>query len=569
MSDLSQLSDGELLAQIQAAQAASGAAAMSHTGTGGYDPQNSAWMQEYGPLAGMSLPEKVAAGAGRGMVHVGHSLGNALGVVSDEDMAEARRLDAPLMASGGGQVGNWLGEAALTAPLGMGAGAAAARMVPALSGPISQGVLQGATQGYATAEPGQRGANTLLGGAAGMALPASSAAAQKLIYGLKRTPSAQRLLDEGVDLTPGQMNPGGIMNQFEQASESLPLVKQWVHSLRESAEHQAQAAIIGKGAAPGAPPIEPSENIHDMLQQAYDSYAPLYDQAKGYPVSPNIMRTTGADIPLSTAFQAAAKAPGVPKSLQSSENDWLQDRLTQLPKSPDSADLLQLRSDIRQRGRLASLKTDTDSSHVANIAGRAEQRITDALNSQLPPEPLAALASADGNYGNYKIIENAVAASKDNLAGLTPQKLSQAVYNATPDAKYARGGGGPLRELARAGTDVFQNVSPPTGARIVTLGTGASALALHPYAAGPLGAAALGMVVTPTGRRIAQGATKPQQLAQGIANAGGKALPAPVKNAAAALARGLSTGAAIPYVPATALTAAGLVSPDLLRKEAN
>lgn len=64
-------------------------------------------------------------------------------------------------------------------------------------------------------------------------------------------------------------------------------------------------------------------------------------------------------------------------------------------------------------------------------------------------DALGALNTADSNYGNYKIIESAVAKAKDNLAGLTPQKLSQAVYDAVPDGAYARGAGGDLRDLTK------------------------------------------------------------------------------------------------------------------------
>jgi hypothetical protein len=275
------------------------------------------------------------------------------------------------------------------------------------------------------------------------------------------------------------------------------------------------------------------------------------------------MNTNGPDVPLSQAFQTAAKAPGVPKSLQASESDWLQDRLTQLPKNPQSDDLLQLRSDIRARARAANLKSDTDSGHVANINGRADQAVTQALNSQLPPEPLAALKSADSNYGNYKIIENAVAKSKDNLAGLTPQKLSQAVYDAVPDAAYARGGGGTLRDLAQAGTEVFQNVSPPTGARIATLGAGAGA-ALHPYVGIPAATAALGLTGTTTGRALAAGSTAPQQAAQKLVSALRSTVPDPLRRAGGQLALSGGTLAAAPVTQATlpqALAAALMLAP--------
>jgi hypothetical protein len=414
--------------------------------------------------------------------------------------------------------------------------------------PISMAATQGGAQGLATSDPGQRGMNATMGTLTGGALGANQALVGKLVNGLKRTPSAQTLLNEGVSLTPGQMNPPGMLNTAEELMAKMHVPG--VESARDAAEHQTQAVIIGKGAAPGAPPIKPSGNISDMLQQAYDSYAPLYDQAKGYPVSPQIMRTTGPNVPLADTFKAAASAPGVPKSLQQSENAWLQDRLTQLPKNADSADLLQLRSDIRQRARMANLKTDTDSGHVANINSRAEQGVTAALNSQLPPAPLQALASADSNYGNYKIIENAVAKSKDNLAGLTPQKLSQAIYDAVPDGAYARGAGGPLRNLAKAGTDTFQTTVPLTGASLTAGIPLAIAAHAHPVAAGALGAGLLGMTATPTGRSLAAGMTAPQQATQRLVTALQNRIPAPVRNVGSQLALRGGTAAGMPVTQA-------------------
>lgn len=563
MSDPSTLSDAELLAQIQAAQTAQNQGALSHT-----TPQAPSGYLLNDPTEGMSIPDKLAAGAGRGMVHTARSLGNLVGAVPDSVMAEEKHTDAPLLNTTAGTIGNLVGEAAATAPLGMGAAKGltmAGKLGAALAAnPLSSSAIQGGVQGLATADPGDRGMNTALGGITGGALGANQGLVSKLVNGLKRTPDAQSLLDRGISLTPGQMNPGGTWNQFENALEHAPVAGPLVKSARDNAEHQFQAVAIGQGSAPGSAPLSPSGNIHDLLQQAYDSYAPLYDQAKGYPISPVIMRTTGPNIPLSATFQTAAKAPGVPASLQKSENSWLQDRLTQLPKNPQSDDLLQLRSDIRQRARMANLKTDTDSGHVANINQRAEQGVTAALNSQLPAQPLQALASADSNYGNYKIIENAVAKSKDNLAGLTPQKLSQSIYESARDPAYARGAGGPLRDLAQQGTNVFQEVVPPNGKSVAALSLGAAGLALHPALTGAAGSGMAGLVLTPTGRALASGQTAPQAVTQKLVAALRGATPGYARNVGGQLALRGATAAGMPATQAAlpqALAAALMLAP--------
>ncbi len=519
-------------------------------GGGAIDPASQGGTLQFGPWdTGIRTPaavDRVISGTGRGMMHTAQSLANLAGLIPDETMANEKQTDAPLMATTGGKVGNLVGEAAATAPLGMGAGAVLGRVAPALAdSAIAGGALQGGVQGLATADPNERGAQTLAGALTGGILGGATKLGGVAIQGLKRSPAAQALIDQGIQLTPGQMNPGGAFNQFEQAAESLPGAKQIIEPAREAAERQYQALIISKGAAPGASPIKPSDNIHDMLQQAYDSYAPLYDQAKGYPVTPEIVNT-GANTPLTTAMKKASNAPGVPASLKNSENEWLQDRLTQLPQNPDSADLLQLRSDIRARGRTANLKTDTDSGHIATIAGRAENQVTQALQSQLPQAPLDALQSADSNYGNYKIIENAVAKSKDNLAGLTPQKLSQAVYDATQDANYARGAGGPLRDLAQSGTQVFQNVSPPTGARLLTMAAGGAGV-MHPAVGIPVAGGMLAAAGTQTGRRLAAGVTAPQQAAQRLAAGIQSSVPEYARNIGGQYVTQASNAAALPY----------------------
>lgn len=56
------------------------------------------------------------AGVGKGMVDIGRGIGQTLGMVSREDVAEARRLDRPLMETAAGKVGNVVGTAAMLAP---------------------------------------------------------------------------------------------------------------------------------------------------------------------------------------------------------------------------------------------------------------------------------------------------------------------------------------------------------------------------------------------------------------------------------------------------------------------
>lgn len=64
----------------------------------------------------MSGYERTMAGIGKGMVDIGRGAGQMLGMVSDADIKRSREIDADLMNTTGGKVGNFIGQAAIAAP---------------------------------------------------------------------------------------------------------------------------------------------------------------------------------------------------------------------------------------------------------------------------------------------------------------------------------------------------------------------------------------------------------------------------------------------------------------------
>lgn len=115
---------------------------------------------EFDPTKDMSTGQRVLAGIGKAFTDLGRGAGQLVGAVSREDVAEARRLDAPLMATGGGKVGEFIGKAA---PL-----AAAASMAPALATVKGAGAL-GAAAGLLepSTSTGETLSNVAIGGASG------------------------------------------------------------------------------------------------------------------------------------------------------------------------------------------------------------------------------------------------------------------------------------------------------------------------------------------------------------------------------------------------------------------
>jgi hypothetical protein len=82
-----------------------------------YDPNSAEYQAKYGALAGSSgTMENVRAGFGKAFVDLKRGAGQLLGSVSNEDVAESRQLDASLMSTTAGKVGNIAGNVAATIP---------------------------------------------------------------------------------------------------------------------------------------------------------------------------------------------------------------------------------------------------------------------------------------------------------------------------------------------------------------------------------------------------------------------------------------------------------------------
>lgn len=496
------------------------------------------------PTEGMSTLDRLRAGIGQGMYNVARHVGNFVGLVSDEDLAEARALDAPLLDTTAGKIGSFIGETAtLPVPMMgatgglMRAGGLAAR---AVGGAIRRGAVEGAAQGAIMADPGERLAGAIYGGAFGTLLPAAGRAVGTVARGLPRTAEAERLLAEGVELTPGQLNPRGIMAHIEESAESVPFIGPAIRGAREQARTQFQQAVVRKGAAPGAE--IPAGDVHEMLDAAYRSFEPLYNEAKGFPVVPAVMRTQGGNVPLTQLFRQAAGSKGVRATDETrrSVGRWLSNLLTQFDGTSDG--LIAMRSQIRAEARRARLSSSAEERAAADLLDNAERAVTQVLESQLPREALQALRLADSKYGTYKVIEDAVAAAKDAPGGFTSHQLSTAIRSATDKSAYARGAGGPLRELATAGREVFDVRSPPTGQRLLTVGLPLGAIAAKPVVGIPVTAGMLGLTATRTGRRLAAGTTAPQRrLAESLLNL--ENLPQPARVLPGLYARSLLAAA--------------------------
>lgn len=100
------------------------------------------------PTEGMSGAQRFFAGVGKGMTDVARGVGQAVGLVSREDIAESRKLDEALMNTGAGTAGNIVGALASYLPTALIPGAntlAGASAIGAASGLLAPSASTGET----------------------------------------------------------------------------------------------------------------------------------------------------------------------------------------------------------------------------------------------------------------------------------------------------------------------------------------------------------------------------------------------------------------------------------------
>lgn len=485
----------------------------------------------------MSTAERAMFGAGSGVANVVQNVGNILGLVEDETVRETRALTQPLRETTAGRVGEFAGE--LGASLIPAAGAAKAlslaskaapalSKVPALARAIGVGATEGAVQGAVTAGPDERGEAAYFGAATGGLFPAAGAAYKAVRAGVRPTPAARALTRQGVELTPGQMNPQGVLGQLEETTEALPFVGPMVRGARQEGWRQTQKLVAESAAPPGfgaAIPDNPNKAI-DALRKGYNqAYKPLED----IPVTP---------FGLSTGFQNAIKDRStlIKPDDVSSVKRFLKNELGAIQGRGElkSGDLLRIRSNIREQLRARDLTTGSE-----RLLLNAEKAVTNSLEGQLPPEAMTALKSIDNQYAKFAVFRRAVEKGKDSPSGFTPSQLSTAVKEATDSGEYAAGGG-LLRQVSNPAADVFATTQPKTGRMVATLG----ALGLGGYSAyqDPTGAAlplaGLGLLYgTSAGRRFAMGQSGAQRGLRSLERQARRNIPKAYREAATTGAR--------------------------------
>ncbi len=470
--------------------------------------------ERYDPTTGMSGIEKFGTGMASGLVNVGRRTGQILTPksleekfgVSDRAIESQATTDAPLASTLPGAVGRFVTEAALTAPAAGGVGTGVKAGLGFVKGLDRTKKLlrlgaEGAAAGELTSGDAGEGAawNVGIGGTLG--------ALKRAVHGSSKiTPQGRRLIDDGVDLTPGQMNPRGAIAQSEQGAERLPWIGAYVQEHRKKLVPSAMRRLFEKEFGEAVPA---DAGFDDLVRKTNEKLGARYDDVRAQ--AGNVKMGGGNELQAEWARAVNSPALLVSPEARAASGRWLGGQLDALKtrgQGVSAEDLLEIRSRIRDEVRKAYRGGQGAALERAEVLELAEEAITKQVNNALPQGAQKLLQETDALYARYKPLEQAGFQAAARAGGEpTVGQLVGALKQQAGQSRWAGRGAGRNQQFLEDVRDATETTLRPTGA---TLPTTALSSVTIPFTA-------LGM--TKRGKRLYSGRTRPQRGAQKIQRA--------------------------------------------------
>lgn len=438
------------------------------------------------PTDGNSFVQNTAIGIGKAFTDLGQgvgqrlrsvtgdSLGNTLGLPTQADVDEKRRLDAPLMQTSGGKVGNFVGNAAP---------ALATALIPGaqgLAGSMVTGAILGGVAPTATGESVL--GNTAAGAAGGLAGYGIGKGIARVVSPNASTNAQLQLLkDEGVKPTIGQ-TLGGAWNTAEQKLQSVPILGDAITSARAGTRDQLNTAAFNRALSPIGKEAQAGIIGRDGVQSVKTALGDAYNK-----LIPNLQFKTdpqfGAEM---TSLSNMVANGNVPPKFATQFNNIIKNEVTSrmTPQGAmDGQSFKNLESSLGQKIKDFSGSMDPDQRSLSNALQEVLNSARSAL-SRSNPQYADQLTSINKGYANYATIRRAASGVGANEGVFTPAQLQSAVR--AGDKSAGKGafatGNGLMQDLSEAGKTVLGNNYPDSGtAGRVMGGLGALATgALHP-----------------------------------------------------------------------------------------
>lgn len=399
----------------------------------------------YDPTEGVSGFDKFLAGAGKGFVDIGRGAGQRLGLVSEQDIARSRALDAPLMATGAGLAGNIAGNVAAFAP---------AAMVPGANTMAGAAALGGITGALApTAEGESVLGNAALGAGGGMAAQGLANTIGRMIRPVRAElpPQTQRLAGvadaAGIPLNAAQRSGSKPLKVLDSVLDYLPFTGDKQAALKGAQKAAWQKALLaeaGENADTATPEV--MGRIKDRVGGEFRRLSAAYQMPVDNDLLTALAKVEGDYIkrlpvnqrPIVQSYiDDLTSAPALPGEIYQSTRSMLQRQSDGL-----------MRSDPVTAGALKEIRDAVD-----DAMGRAVQ-------AGGTPDDAAAWQAARKQWKVMRAIESSVDGVDGNIS---PKKFVNEWRRKAKDAMvYGKGSQG-VADIARVGKEFIADSVPNSG----------------------------------------------------------------------------------------------------------
>jgi hypothetical protein len=400
----------------------------------------------YDPTEDMSTGQKVLAGAGKFMVDTARGAGQMLGLVDQKSIDESKALDAPLMNTTAGKVGNVVGGIATSLP---------AMFVPGANSMVGAGLLGGAMGALTpTASNESRLENVGMGAAGGMA-------GQAIANGIGRVmrPVRSKLSPELSGLAQTAQAEGIPLNVAQQTgSKPLKIINSVLDNLPFTADKQAADKVVQRSAFNRAVLSRVGESADtatpDVLNAARTRIGNQFEQlsARNNVALGNDFLNSIAQIDAgANAFTNPAVRSSVDKALDLAQRGTI-----------DGHTYQNVRSTLSKQAKDAF---SSGNSELGQALKTIQGALDDAATQSISAGDKAAWNAARSQYAALKAVEKAAApTSADAVAGnISPAKLANVLMQQNKKGMVYGTGDQGLPDLARIGQAFIKDQIPDSG----------------------------------------------------------------------------------------------------------
>jgi len=389
------------------------------------------------PTAGNSFGQNAVLGFGKAGMDTARGIGQMLGVVDRGSVDEARRLDAPLNHTGGGVVGNLVGQGAQMLALPEVRGATLLGRAAPYVNAAAQGALFNAAQGVGTGE--SRGQNAVVGGALGIGGQGIAKGAGALASSAKNAlnPVVQDSIElakrAGIPLHLSQVTGSKALKTVASALNYLPFSGA---GKAGQAQQQAFNAAVGRSFGTNAPVLS-DQVMQDARQRLSNEFNSIYQHAQ-IPATQNAVRRM-----LAVEQQAASDLVDSDAALVSKQFQKIVDKLQNGPLSGDQYQALR-----------TSLGDAASGTKAGKFIKQLRSELDDMAKSSLGPQDAARLTKAHGQWANMRTAEKALKQVGGAAGNVAPHSLWGVIRN---------GSTAEMRKLAQIGQNVLKDPIPDSG----------------------------------------------------------------------------------------------------------